>query len=185
MLNPSLASFSVWRFCKTSPTSDSRGAMSWLGLGGRMQNGDTSECNCSSKASLCSSFCWSSFPFSWSSSSFSSSFVPFSRSSLSFSRSSFSFLFTSCFKLSTFLKTSFNFSVGKFVWFWTSLIFHVGRLSASNAVLTFIITLWKFPSERWPRGICANFSFRNFLKSSTFNLMDGLRECMQSEYRIA
>ena len=45
-----------------------------------------------------------------------------------------------------------------------------------NAVLIFKITLSKrWLSKRWLRGICANSLFRNFLRSSTFDLFDGLR----------
>ena len=129
-----LAALSSLRCCVILPTSDPRGETSCVGSGGRIQNGETPFCNCSSR--VC---CWFSF---------SSTSLSFSSSSLSFCWSFFSLSWTSCWRSSTFSRTFRNSSVGKLVWFWISRIFRVERSSAWNIVFIFKIAFWKSPLER-------------------------------------
>ena len=166
-------------------TSESRFAILWEGLGGRMQNEEASLFNCSSRVFLCSSFSCSSLPFSWIAFSFSWRFLSFSRTSLSFFWTSFSFSWTSCLRSSTFFKTCPSSSVGKHVWVFTSWISTVERPRAKNAFSTLLMAFWNSTSERWPRAICANSSFRNSLSLFTFDLTTVLRLWMQSEKRMA
>ena len=85
---------------------------------------------------------------------------------------------------STFFMMSLNSSVGKLVWFLRSSIclMELERPRDWNAPRTWLMAVWKSASVRKPRGMWANSSFLNFLRTSTLVLTVVLRPLpIQSE----